>query len=353
MTTIPCGSNMLQDYQSFAERVQKLLRNDTGWQDLYAGYAADLLAGKDQLARDRKAIGGLKELWPLYCYVSIDGVRKGYFDLRFLGQNVGRIKVKNGVPWLTVDKKTDQSSREYYGYKLGPIIRKRWDAEDAQAFRDHYLSLAEDLTKLPRQKEHMVESALFSELEKEKGDGKTLKFIQPFRGAPGVRLHMKTALSASGCSKSPQKDPTLANKGNGGDIDVFCRRRTSNRTRLTVIEVKDENKSEEPFHLVIRQAIAYAVFIRELARSKSGPDWKKLWGMENQPWETEGFTINAVAAMPKGETTDFPFAKMKLELKSEDPEGPSDWIELHYMAFLGEDQPRDGRDRGVRFETSL
>lgn len=64
----------------------------------------------------------------------------------------------------------------------------------------------------------------------------------------------------------------------------------------------------------------------------------------------EGFTINAVAAMPKGTTTEFPFAGMVLELEDEQHK-MKDYIELHYLAFLGEDQPRDGQD--VLFKTSL
>ena len=121
-----------------------------------------------------------------------------------------------------------------------------------------------------------------------------------------------------------------------------------NRSRLTVIEVKDENNTDETFIYAIKQAIAYAVFIRELARSESGRDWMKLWGMENQPWE-KGFTINAVAAMPKrGEEDDFSFAGTKLKLEGG---GATDYIELHYIAFRGSDKPRDGQD--FDFDTSL
>ena len=57
--------------------------------------------------------------------------------------------------------------------------------------------------------------------------------------------------------------------------------------------------------------------------------------------------FNAVAAMPKGATS----AGMKLELRGEKLGDATDWIELHYIAFLGEDQPRDGQD--ARFEPSL
>ena len=54
--------------------------------------------------------------------------------------------------------------------------------------------------------------------------------------------------------------------------------------------------------------------------------------------------------MPKGTTTEFPFAGMVLELEDEQHK-MKDYIELHYLAFLGEEQPRDGQD--VLFKTSL
>lgn len=351
MSTVEHSSDMLREYQSFAERVQALLRSDTQWRTTYAGYAAELLKKKDEMAEKRGALGGQSKLDPLYCYTSIGAIKgdRGFdFDLRYLGQSVGTITVKNGTPLLTVDAKKAADSQEFFGYDVGKISGEDWNTgAQARAFKAYYKSLTDQADMFPRQKEHMVESALFTELGKEQGDAKALKGIQPITCVDGVRLHMKTALFAS---RSIREDPTLSKDGGGGEIDVFCRRRSGNRSRLTVIEVKDENKKSETFHLAIKQAIAYAVFVRELARSQSGRDWMDLWGLGNQPWEN-GFTINAVAAMPKGATSQFPFAGMKLELTGENPGDATDRIELHYIAFLGEARPRDGQD--VQFETSL
>lgn len=299
----------------------------------------------------RKTMDKQENMGPLYCYTTMGAVQGSAgidFDLRFLGQIVGRVKVNNGIPLLRVEQAQEKSSRNYYGYDVGEISWEDWNTgEKSKAFRAFSRTADAEMDKFPRQKEHMVESALISELEKTTGAAKTLKGIQPITCVGNVRLHMRTALAAS---KSAQRLPKLSPDGRGGDIDVFCRRRSGNRSRLTVIEVKDKNESGEPFYLAIRQAIAYAVFVRELACSQSGPDWMELWGLGSQPWE-KGFTINAVAAMPKGMTSQFPFAGMKLELSGEEPGDATDWIELHYIAFLGEDQPRDGQD--VRFETSL
>lgn len=352
MTADRHDSDMLKEYQSFAEQVQDLLRSDTQWQDTYAGYAEALMKNKDKMAEKRVALKENEDhLAPLCCYTTIGAVRDGKdfdFDLRFLGQSVGTIKVEDGTPLLWVDEEKARTSLREFGYDVGPIDGEDWNAgEKAKKFKDCYGAAVKKPDKKPRQPEHMVESALFTELGKKQGATKALKGIQPISCIPGVRLHMRTALAASEAAQGLLK---LASRGNGGDIDVFCRRSSGNRSRLTVIEVKDKNERGETFHLAIKQAIAYAVFIRELARSKSGRDWMELWGLGNQPWE-KGFTINAVAAMPKGNTEQFSFAGLKLQLKGGKPEGTTDWIELHYIAFLGEDQPRDGQD--VRFETSL
>ncbi len=341
---------MLREYQDFAEQVQTLLRSNARWQDAYAGYSQKLLANKDKVAAKYKKLGRPKSWEPLCCYTAIGAIKGSGnfdFDLRFLGQHVGRIKVKQSIPRLIIPKETAEKSLQYFGCPVGAVADEDWIAgEKAEQFRRYYRSLSGQTDKFPRQKEHMVESALFSELGKTKSKGKTLLGIQPITCVDGVRLHMKTALRASEVSR---RLPDIAEMG-GGEIDIFCRRRSGNRSRLTVIEVKDENNEAETFRLAIKQAIAYAVFIRELARSQSGPDWMKLWGLKNQPWN-RGFIINAVAAMPKGSTAEFPFAGMRLELKSEFPETVTDRIELHYIAFLGGSRPRDGYD--MMFETSL
>lgn len=89
------------------------------------------------------------------------------------------------------------------------------------------------------------------------------------------------------------------------------------------------------------QAIAYAVFIRELIHTSHGSKWMEIWGINNK--KTSGITINAVVAIPVGDEVipDFCGQKIKLE---------NDTIELHYMA-LGKDVL--DADGAVCFETSL
>ena len=329
------------DYQKFADMVQAELQgSDRSWIQQYAGYAQSLTHRKQQISAARKSF---RVLEPLCCYITIgEIIREGRtaFDLRYLGQSVGSVIVKaNGRRVLRVSKEKANNSLAYFGYPLGEIADEDWSSGNlARQFRAFYQTLACRQDIFPRQQEHMVESALFSELEKTARSSKTLAGIQPISYLPNTRFHMKTALKASSAAED-----AVHVSPSGGEIDVFCRCRYGNRSRLTVIEVKDENESGETFSLAIKQAIAYAVFIRELVRSDPGPLWMSLWGMGRQPWKN-GFTINAVAAMPKGDTTEFGFAKQILHQGR-------DQIELHYMALLGDEKPRDGVD--VRFETSL
>ena len=272
--------DMIQEYQSFADSVQTKLREVTHWERIYADYAATLLANQNRI---RLASRTFRVPKPLHRYLAIGQAKKSSgaveFDLRYLGQSVGQVRVADGQPpKLTVSEATSKNS-ERFDYKLGQISKDDWKTgEKAAQFRAFYKGLLKRTDIRPRQPEHMVESALFSELEKLTSDTKQLKLIQPI-SYEGIRLHMKTALAASGSHSGVCE---VAKPGGGGDIDVFCRRKCNNHSRLTVIEVKDKNEPGETFHLAIKQAIAYAVFIRELVRSESGQDWMELWGLGNQ-----------------------------------------------------------------------
>lgn len=92
-------------------------------------------------------------------------------------------------------------------------------------------------------------------------------------------------------------------------------------------------KDRKQFQNVLGQASAYAVFIREPARSPSGPDWMKLWRPRNRPWQGESPIINAVAAMPMpGRKQDLSFAGMRLPVEGR---GPTDFIEVRWTGLTG------------------
>lgn len=359
MTTCKNSSDLLEEYQEFANKVQQMLREDkdgTQWETTYAGYAEELLENQGKWKAARKKFDDQRRLEPLRCYTVLkDMLKKRHpvFGLRFLGQSVGEITVRKDEVLLRVDKKHSAWNQKWFGCGLGSITDENWkNGTQAEAFRKHFKDLERKENK-PRQTEHLVESVLLAELGKKKGATKEFTGIQPVTYVPDAQWGMKTALKASRASKGICH-VSLAKGKNGGNIDIFCRQKVGNQSRLTVIEVKDENKSQEPFHKVIMQAIAYAVFIRELARSESGEKWMKLWGLQPKQWKEKGFIINAVAAMPKGEGAAPSFAGQQLMLKG--PGDITDTIELHYIAMKS-DLPKEWKEvqnvQDVRFETSL
>ena len=326
---------VMEKYQVWAEKVQKELQDNTDWIEQYGNYARGVLRNKEKIEQGKLKF---KVPYPLGCYItlgnSIDG-RKIY-DLRYLGQSVGEIRIQNDQPLLFVDETKAENSKNSFGYELGIINKEPWrTGRKAKEFRAFYTKEI-DKDKMPRQKEHMVEARLFQELAKNSAADKQLLQIQPIRFG-GCFTHMKTAVVGSGA-----KDGKISVGSRGGEIDVFCRRKVTPReTRLTVIEVKDKVEKYETFEDAMFQAISYAVFIRELIHTSSGCDWMEIWGMNRK--KIDGFTINAVVAIPINdeEVPDFHGQKIILE---------NDVIELHYMALKKDVLSEEG---AVYFDTKL
>ena len=141
---------------------------------------------------------------------------------------------------------------------------------------------------------------------------------------------MPTPIAAS-------KKDDLKYSGKGGGIDIFTRTGHGKATYLNIMELKDENhKGEEPT-VVIRQAIAYAIFVLRLLRSESGAEWYKLFGFSSTL--PDSITVYATCLMPKGYCDDKSFANHKIYVdKTSDKTSDimldnSDIIELHYMFF--------------------
>ncbi|WP_027407067.1 hypothetical protein [Anaerovibrio sp. RM50] len=323
-----------KDYEDWVNKVQKELEtNKDEWVERYGEYAKKMVANS---AIFSEAKGQFNKIKPLYVYLTIGKVKDKElkFDLRYLGQSVGTIKVKDNIPKLSVDEKKNNSSI-YFGYDLGAIKDEDWSkGPNAKKFRDYYINHA---TGAPRQEEHMVESALFSELEKTTSVNKTLCGIQPV-SFENTRIHMKTALKASAA-----KHDDVEQSKTGGEVDILCRRKIGNKSRLVVIEVKDENIKKESFDAAMKQAISYAVFISELIHSDAGKDWMKIWGMENQI--KEKYVIDCVVAMPKGDTEPS-YAGEQIEIP-----GTGDKLELHYMILQSDlEEMKSGT---VKFEHSF
>ena len=321
-------------YEEWANYISRILQEERSWVKLYKDYAVKLVRNREGYCEARSKF---REPKPLHAYLSVGRAKenKKEFDLRYLGQSVGCIFVKSdGSVCLEVSDTQAKNSQKYFSYNVGVIKDADWsNSSEAKEFRRFY---REECEGTPRQKEHMVESALFSETGKRSSKTKTLCNITPVAYA-GTRIHMKTAVRASDSGKKGSAVVSDA----GGEIDLLCRRSIKagrGESRLVVIEIKDENKKAESFDATMKQAISYGVFIRELIHSEAGKYWMDLWGMKNQ--KHEGFKIDCVVAMPEGET--------KPSYNGECIRiGEDDYLELHYMELTNIDHD------DVIFNTSM
>lgn len=285
------NNQCLAEYQEHVNKVKELLENNIFWISTYNNYAKAILKNENNFSVARKKFRKWKNL-DFYLTIGRLANNDISFDIRYLGQKVGTLEGKD--TFLCVDSKTNANNSTYFGYTLGTLKNECWHtSKKAKEFRRFFRDITD---KMPRQKEHMVESALYSEMGKRFSKNKTLLGIQPIQFS-NTRIHMKTVIAASEALV-----PKIAKPGYGGEIDLLCRRRnTSAECRLAVIEIKDENQTIESFDKTMYQALSYTVFLLSLFRSPAGKDWLKILGMASQ-YDKDSITIDAVVAMPKGDT---------------------------------------------------
>ena len=297
------SKQQLKDYQDWAEIVEAELDANTAWINQYNNYAKDMLKNEEIFREVRK----LFNRWTnLHYYLTIGNVKDGEktFDIRYLGQSVGNLKVgkdkdKQWTVLLNVDKTKNKNNVYYFDYPHGEIKDAVWNEKNGKAkeFRKFFKGNVNE-KKLPRQKEHMVESALYSEMEKTNSKNKTLCGIQPVKFA-NTRIHMKSSLAAS-----DSLNDIVGQSKTGGEIDLLCRRKCdATNTRLVAIEIKDQNETAESFDMAMKQAVAYSVFLVKLLRksgTKTRENWLKIFGMQNQ--YKDKIVIEAAVAMPEGKT---------------------------------------------------
>lgn len=311
-----------EDLEEWVGKVDEELMQNQSWIDTYNEYAEKMIENQKSYVDGKK----FRVRKPLHAYLTIGNVKDKClsFDLRYLGQSVGTIKIKNQKRLLFVDKDHATNNKTYFSYTMGVVNGVDWNSsKEAKEFRKFF---RDESVGTPRQIEHMVESALFSEFEKTKSSEKCLCNITPVDYA-STRIHMKSAVKASDSKKN-----ILSVSETGGEVDILCRRSVKagrGESRLVVIEVKDENKSNESFDMAMKQALSYAVFIRRLIYSKAGESWMKLWGMQNQ--KRSGFVIDCAVAMPKGGTK-FSFPGKRIGIENE--RGEMDYFELHFLELL-------------------
>lgn len=280
-----------------------LEENRKEWEDRYDRYAKEI--DLDQYADDRKKFRIPK---PLNAYSSISRVEKltkylTSYDLRYQGQSIGEIIVKNGKVYLNTKGKEEQNSKYFQYSQPWNSGYVEWISTDAREFRKHFMSLDKSNAHSP---EHKIEQFLLSEFSKEtRSSEKKLCSIQPVR-LGGLFFQMPTPLKASDHSKG-QINLEYKNQSGGG-IDILARiKDKGNNPKLAVLELKDENKKSEPQKEVMWQALAYATFIAYLLRSKSGTFWwEEVFGFKKGSLPNDKpIEIIVATIMPRQEGTEF------------------------------------------------
>lgn len=327
----------INDYQNWGKRVYQELSTDTSWEQRYDEYIDGLDENREKIAAARKLFHGSLGI---DFYITFGNAKNGdtVFDIRHLGQSVGCLKIdkENNIK-LSVDDEHSANSLNYFGYDVGVINSVNWGTDEkSKLFRKFY---KEHSDKAPRQKEHMVESALFTELEKSSSFNKNLCYITPVSFC-NLRFHLKTALKA--CKS---KNDEIAISESGGEIDLLARRRVNvGNSRLVVIEIKDENKKTESFDLAIKQAISYTVFLIKLLRGNNGRKWAQILGMPSLS-EDDKLIVDAVAAMPHQDGLEPSFRGEEILVTTKDS------ICLHYMELSTKINPIDIGDKNkFKFE---
>ena len=319
-------NNLIQEYRQVIDVVTDLLqKNKTEWSPRYQGYQELIGNLNAQIADMRKKFRALD---PVFVYLSISKVKTANssrvsFDLRYQGQSVAELIVDKTVS-LNFDPTKAKTNERDFGFPGGLNGKFDWNSKEAMAFRKFFAGKPQRTPKATKEnKEHRFESVILTDLLKRISAEKTLVNIRPVLLC-GARFQMPTPLTASNAKAGVVNYAS----SNGGGIDILARAGKSGRkTNLCVIEVKDENTAKEPLQAAMKQAVAYATFIREILRDgDNGKRWWKLFGFSGAL--PEKLTILTVVAMPKGNNDEiYPGEIIKI--------GANDELVLQYIYIEG------------------
>jgi len=261
---------------------------------------------------------------PLAAYVSVTkaGSRtKALFSLRFFGQEVAHLIVKNKEVYLQL-KGHKVKNEKRFDLSLADGVYP-WRGKEAQLLTKHFKQLARFMKGMPKVKilEHRIESKFLVEMCRGTGKfGLDSLRIQPVLIADKFPLQMPLPISAN----------TGLPKVGNGYIDILARHRLkNNRTRLSVWELKKPGAYQ---HATSQAYIYSVVLLKVLRYSKRATEWFKLFGF-NSPIPSS-LEIEAVVAISRSKEKSF-----KRELTSLKSNSPlkigNDFIRI-YVAYYRE-----------------
>jgi hypothetical protein len=236
--------------------------------------------------------------------VSVTKVRSSksrvLFSLRFFGQEVAELFVKDNKVILRLDKQHCKDNEKYFKSPLKDGDYD-WTSKEAKKFRSHFKEKARSSKRKPKVRiiEHRIESKFIQEMLKGSGKfGVSGLEIQPVTIA-GCPLQFPVPISAN---------TGRPNKGYG-NIDILARHRGKNKkTRLSVWELKKPHTYNHP----ASQAYIYALTLLHLLRhTKNGSRWYKLFGFKSPI--PKSLEIEAVVAITEDQKMKFENEKAKLK----------------------------------------
>ena len=266
---------------------------------------------------------------PLRVYISVTQAKSNLFSLRFFGQKVAELFVKDKNVALRLSKQHNKNNVKWFGCTLSSGDYD-WSGQEAKEFRAYFKRLAVSSKGKPEVRivEHRVESKFIQEMLKPSGKfGLSGLKIQPVL-IPGSRE------TGKGCPLQfpvPISANTGQPKKSKGNIDILARHLgRNNKTRLSVWELKRPNT----YAHAASQACIYAFTLRHILRhTKKGPEWYKLLGYRSSiPKRLE---IEAVVAVTSDQKKKFIHEETELK-KSTSLQIGGDSIEL-YSAYYREE----------------
>jgi len=287
MATTKLSNNFIENCEATIAKVQEELRNNE-WKGKYENYAKDIALNLEMIKKKKKQF----HQWePINLYMNITQAKGSTnFSLRYLGQNIAALNVKNNEVFISTEKSTLQNKKNF---GIDTVLKNvEWSSKEAANFRKKFQKKPKRMDHGKKNNEHRIENVLLKEFAKKSASTKQITNIQPVKLADTAYFQMPTALRAS-----KQNKINFAEKGGG--IDILARIKKGSKSTLCIMEVKDENKPNEPATKAIQQALAYATFIRELLRSDGGKTWWKLFGFNGAL--PQKLNLIVAVAMPDGD----------------------------------------------------
>lgn len=317
----------MEEFKKVIFETKALLHENDEWNIKYEEYA-NLISERLKFIECTQKQFHIKEPFAIYLNkTNMQSPNKLVYSLRFLGQRIADICAYRTSEVVLTTKSYEKNNIKNFGCEI-ELLDKGWDSKEAKEFRSFFTK--KKMVKNKSNEEHRIESLLLKEFSKQ--GNKPIENIKPVRLNNKVRFSMPTPISAS------DEKHLKYNRISRANIDILVRKGRGKSTKLSIIELKDENKKNEQPIKVLKQGLAYATFLSELLHSKSGDQWWRLYGFSGKAPEVIKF--NVICCMPTGKYNDYSFKNLKITDKDE--------FEFHYIYFNEKNNELIGLDTSLK-----